>query len=112
VVAEIALVRSRGSWVDVDGVVRTRLHTPLAADAVGVVEVNHAVIGPEESRSGTDLHARCALAVVATHHQEGSVRVGKHTGLYVLEPGPVDPEGYVVLALACHCAGMAADAGT
>jgi len=111
VVAEVALVGRGCGRVDVDGVVGAGVHAALASDAVGVVEVDHAVVGPIEGRGGTDVHAGCVLAVVAAHHREGPVGVGERTGLHVLEPGAVHPEGYVVFALARHGAGMAPDAG-
>ncbi len=110
VVAEVALVRRRGLGVDVDRVVGAGVHAGLAADAVVVFEVDHAVVGTEQRRGRADLHARRVVAVVAAHDVELAGDVGEVAGLDVLDPGAVDPDGHVVFALARHGAGVTADA--
>ena len=110
VVAEVALVGRGGGRVDVDGVVRAGVDARLAADAVVVVEVDHAVVGTEQCRRRADGHAGCVLALVAPHDREVPVGVGEDAGLDVLDPGAVDADRYVVFALARHGAGVAADA--
>ena len=110
VVAEVALVGGVGCRIDVDGVIRAGVHAALAADAVVVVEIDHAVGRPEQRPGGADGDAGSVVAVVAAHHREVPVGVGERPGLDVLHPGAVHAEGDVVLALARDGAGMAADA--
>jgi hypothetical protein len=47
VVAEVALVRSVGVWVDVNSVIRARIHAPLASNAIVIVKIDYAVICSE-----------------------------------------------------------------
>ena len=109
--AEVALVRGRRLRVQVDGVVRAGVHARLAADAHRVVEVDDAVVPPEERRRRADRDAGGVVAVVAAQHRVEAPGVGERPLLDVLHPRPVDPEGDVVLGLAGHGAGVAADAG-
>ena len=110
VVAHVALVRRVGLGVDVQRVVRAGVHARLAPDAVVVLEVDDAVLGPIERRGRADLHARRVVALVASHHRELAGDVGERTGLDVFHPGAVHPEGDVVLAFAGDGAGVTADA--
>ena len=96
--------------VDVERVVRAALHAGLAADAAPAVEVHDAVLPPEERGGGTDLDAGRVLAVVAAGDLEGAAGLGEHALLDVLDPGAGDAERDLVLGLAGHRAGVAADA--
>ena len=111
VIAEVALVGRVGLGVDVDRVVGTCVHAALAADAVVVVEVDHAVGRAVEGVGRADRHARGVVAVIAPHHGEVPAHVRERAGLDVLDPRAVDSERDVVLALAGDGAGVAADAG-
>ena len=48
--------------------------------------------------------------MVAAHHREQPPRVGEFTFFDVLYPGAIDANRHLMLALARHGAGMAADA--
>jgi len=63
--AKVALHRGVLVRVDVERVVRARLHAGLAADAAARVEVDDAVGSPEERFRRADLDARGVLAVIA-----------------------------------------------
>src|SRR5437879_345624 len=108
--AEVALVGGAGIGVDEDGVVRTGIHTCLAANAAAVVEVDDAVVPSEERIRGADRDARGIVTVVAAHHRVEAPRVGKDPLFDVLNPGPVDPQRNTKLRLAGDGAGVAADA--
>src|SRR5206468_2885533 len=59
---------------------------------------------------GADGDARRPFTVVAAHHGEQPAAVGEGAFLDVLDPGAIDADGDLVLALARHRAGVAADA--
>ena len=103
-------IRDSGLGVDVERVVGARVHARLAANAVIVLEVNNAVVGAEQRRSRADRHARGVVALVAAHDVELASHVGKGSRLDVLDPGSIDPERNIVLALAGDRAGMTANA--
>jgi hypothetical protein len=108
--AVVALGRGVRVRVDVERVVRARLHARLAADAPVAVEVDDAVRPSVERDGGADRHARGVVAVVAAHHREVTPRVRERTLLDVLHPGAVHAQRDLVLLLARHRAGVAADA--
>src|SRR5262249_52418235 len=108
--AVVALGGGVGSRIDVERVVGTRLHAGLAADAAAIVEVHDAVAPAIERDGGTDGDAGRGVAVVAAQHREVPPRVGERALLDVLYPGAEAAQGHAVLFLACHRAGVAADA--
>ena len=108
--AVVALLGRVLLGVDVQGVVRARLHARLAADAAVGVEVDDPVVTLVERSGGADRDARGVGAMVAPHHREEPFGVRPCTLLDVLHPGAVDSEGDLVLGLAGHRARMAADA--
>src|SRR5262249_35256491 len=107
------VVAFRGSArvrVDVERVVRTRLHAALAADAPGAVEVDDAVGTPVERHRRADRHAGRVVAVVTPQHREVSARLREGPALDVLHRGAKGAQRTPVLFLARHRAGMTADA--
>src|SRR5262249_35279255 len=106
----VALRRRVGRGVDVERVVRTRLHAGLAADAAVAIEV-HDAVGPAVERDGrADGHARRVVAVVAAQDREVATGVGIAAALHVLDPGAEGAERHPVLFLAGDRAGVTADA--
>ena len=108
--AVVALLGGVVMGVDVERVVGTGLHAALATDAEAGVEVDYPVVSPEQRVGGTDRHAGSVGAVVAPHDREGPLGVGPGPRLDVLDPGAVHAQGYVMLGLARHRTGVAADA--
>jgi hypothetical protein len=109
--AEVALRRGVGVLVDVDRVVRTCLHAHLAADAAGVVEVDDPVGSDEECLGGAALDARCVGAVIAAQDRHFAGGVGEGALFDIFHPRPELAYRDVVLGLAGHRAGVAANAG-
>ena len=108
--AVVALGRGARVRVDVDGVVRARLQTGLAADADVRVELHDPVVPLVHRGDGTAPHAGRIRAVVAAGDLEMAAYVRVDPGLGVLHPGAVDPQRHLVLALARRRARMTADA--
>ena len=108
--AEVALLGGVGIWIDVQRIVRTRLHAGLATDAAIAVEVYDAVVEPVEGSHRADGYARSVVAVIASENGKESAGVRILTFFYVLDPGPKRPERHLVLGLACDGAGVTADA--
>ena len=108
----VALGRSAFVWIDIQGIVRTGLHTRLAADAAIIVEIDNAIVTGKQGIGGADGRARCILAMVAAMHAEFSrgIRIGSF--LDVLDVRPIDADGHIVLGLAGHSAGVTTDAGS
>ena len=105
----VALGRGVRLGIDVERVVGAGLHARLAADAPRAVEVHDAVRPAVERHRRADRHAGRVIAVIAAHHREVAPRVREHALLDVLHPGAVDAQRDLVLLLAGHRAGVAAD---
>ena len=95
-----AFVRCICLGVDVERIVRTRVHARLTANAIVVLEVDHAVVRTEERRGRADRHTRCVLALIAAHHVELAGNIGEGSRFDVLHPCSVDAERHIVLAFA------------
>jgi hypothetical protein len=86
------------------------LHAALAPDAAVAVEVDDAV-GAAVKRAGrADLNAGSCVAMIAAHDPEMAAGVRELALLDVLYPGAKHADGYVILFLARHRAGMTPDA--
>jgi hypothetical protein len=68
--AEIALRSRVAVGIDIERVIGTRLQAALASDTAAVVEIDNAVIAPEERTSRADLDAGRGVTVIAAHHAE------------------------------------------
>ena len=108
--AEVALLGGVGVGIDVQRVVRARLHAGLATDAAIAVEVYDAVVEPVERGHRADGYARGVVAVIAPEHGEETTRVGIFTFFDVFYPGPKGAKRYFVFGLASDCACVTADA--
>src|SRR5690606_3493731 len=108
--AEVALGGRVADRVDVDRVVGAGLDAGLAADAHVLVEVDDPVRAAVHGRGRADRHAGRVLALVAAQHPEVPLGRGAAPLLDLLDPGAEHPQGDVVLRLAGHAAGVAADA--
>ena len=108
----IALGCSAFVWIDIQCIVRTCLHTRLAANTSIIIEIDNAIISGKQGIGGTDGRAGCILTMVAAMHAEFSrgIRIGSF--LDVLDVRPIDADGHIVLGLAGHSAGVTTDAGS
>lgn len=105
----VALGSSMRLRIDVQRIIGTGLHASLAANAAPVIKVNNPILAAIQRRDGTNLDAGSIVTMVATHHREKSPGIGEFTLLDILHPSPIDADWNVVLRLACHRAGVAAD---
>tara|TARA_Y100000991_G_scaffold198467_1_gene169556 strand:+ start:321 stop:554 length:234 start_codon:yes stop_codon:yes gene_type:complete len=48
--------------------------------------------------------------MIAAHDGKHPARVGKLPLFYILDPGPIDPDGDIMFCFTCNRAGVAADA--
>jgi hypothetical protein len=64
---EIALGRSVGVGINVDGIVGTGLHAHLASNAIFVVKVNDAIVADKQGRCWAGGDTGCIGAVIAPH---------------------------------------------
>ena len=97
-------------WIDVQRIVRTSLHTRLAADTAIIVEINNAIFARKQCIGRTDGRTRCILAMVATMDAEFPRRIGIGSCLDVLDVRSIDANGNIVLGFACHRTGVTANA--
>ena len=86
----VTLGGSPSLWIDINGVIRARLHTSLASDAKVGVEIYDPVFALVHRRHGTDGHARRLLAMVAACHLEDASRVRELSSFYILNPGTIN----------------------
>jgi hypothetical protein len=98
--------------IDVQRVVGTGLHAGFAADAAAIVKVDNPVVAPIQGRDRANLNAGGVVAVIAPHYRKESAGIGEFTLLNVFDPSSVDANRNVVLRLAGHRAGVAADTAT
>jgi hypothetical protein len=84
--AVIALLSRVGVRVDVERVIRARLHAGFAADAAVTVEINYPIIAFVQGRDRTDRYARRVFTVIAPEDGKESPRVRVFALLYVLHP--------------------------
>jgi len=98
--------------MNVNCVIRTRLHACFASNAPVAAEIDNPVFALPESRYRTDLHAGRVCAMIAALHGKNSAGTGKFAFFYVLHPRPVHSDRQFVFLLASDGAGMAADALT
>src|SRR5579859_86271 len=108
--AEMAFGRGAFVRIDVDGIVWAGLHAGFAPDTSLGAEINDAVFALVHRGHRTDRDAGRILAMIAARDLKNAARVGKSSLLDILHPGAVHGERDVVLGLASHRAGVAADA--
>ena len=108
--AEVALGGGAVVGIDVNGVVRARLHASFATDAALGVEIDDAVFALVHRGHRADRHAGRILAMIAARDLKDAASVGECSLLDVLDPGAIHGQGDVVLGLAGDSAGVTADA--
>src|SRR5579859_4254218 len=108
--AEMAFGRGAFVRIDVDGIVWAGLHAGFAPDTSLGAEINDAVFALVHRGHRTDRDAGRILAMIAARDLKDAAGVGESSLLDVLHPGAVHGERDVVLGLARHRAGVAADA--
>lgn len=109
--AEVALLNRLNVLVQINRVVRTRLHTSPATNACVTIDVDNPIFALRERIDRTDRYARRVGAMIAALNQEQPLNIGERANLGVLDRGPKPPDGDIVLGFAGDGAGMAADAG-
>ena len=107
---EITFRRGATIGIDVERVIRARLHARLTADAALVIEVNDAVGAAKQRHRRANLDARRVVAVIAAQHRKVASGVWIDTLLDVFDPGPVNSHRDVMFFLTGNRAGMTADA--
>ena len=75
--AEMTFRRGTFIRIDINGIVRTSLHTGLTSDAAFGTEIDDAVFPLVHRRHWADRHARRILAMVAARDLEHAARIGK-----------------------------------
>ena len=108
-----AIVARGGSMtvgVDVKRVVGTRLHTRFAPYTAIGVKVNNTIGAFVQRLRWTNSDARRIRTMIAAVNEKIAPRIGKLTLLDVLDPRSIHSYGYIMFGLACHRAGVAADA--
>src|SRR5262249_47248153 len=108
--AVVALLDRPLVLVQIDRVVRARLHARAAADARISIDIHDPVRSLLEGVDRADLHARRVVAVVAAQNREVTTDLGIRPVLDVLHPRAEVPDRDIVLRLAGDRAGVAADA--
>jgi hypothetical protein len=96
--------------INIERVIGTRLHAALATYAPVAVEIDYAVIAPEERGHRAYRYAGGIVAVIATKHAEVAARIRVLPLLYVLYPGAERAERNFVFRFAGYSAGMTSDA--
>ena len=97
--------------VQIQRIIRTRLHARAAADASIPIDI-HDPIGPLRKRiDRTNRHARRIRAMVAALNQKVALDIGELADFDVLDRCAEIPDRHLVLGFAGGRAGMAADAG-
>ena len=107
--AEVALGSRMRVWIQVDGLIRPRLHARFAADTSVWIKIDDPVSTSVQRTCRTYLDTRRIVAMVATHHSEMPTDIGKLALLDEFHPGPEHADQNVVLFLARHRAGVASD---
>ena len=106
----MAFLRCPGLAIQIDGVIGAGMGAGGATNAQIPIKVDDG-IGPLMQRHDrADLHAGRVIAVIAAQHGEVTTDIGEGALLRVLHPGSEVAQRDVILRLAGHCAGMAADA--
>ena len=106
---EIALGSRVSVVIDIDSVIRARLHTHFAADAVLVIEINDSIVADEQRRGGARLDARSIGAVIAPHNTHFTRCGGVLPLVHVLHPGSKLAYRYIMLDLTRHRACVTTD---
>ena len=96
-------------WIQVDSVIRARLHARFAADTSVWIKTDDPVSTSVQRMGRTYLDTRRFVAMVAPQHSEMPTDIGKLALLDVFHPGPEHADRSVMLFLARHRAGVASD---
>ena len=97
--AEVALGSRMRVWIQVDSVIRARLHARFAADTSVWMKIDDRVSTSVQRMGRTYLDTRRIVAVVAPHHTEMPTDIGKLALLDVFHPGLEHADRNVVLFL-------------
>ena len=83
--------------INIQGIVGTSLHARFATDTAAIVKIYDAVVATIERRHWTYFYARSIVAMIATHNRKQTLRFRKLALFYILNPGSIDANGYVML---------------
>src|SRR5690349_13262200 len=82
--------------IDIQRVVRARLHAGFAADASLTVEIHNTVRALVQSAGRTDLYARSILAMLTTLDREKAPSIRELAFFDVLDPGAKRANGHLI----------------
>lgn len=108
-----AIVALRGGVavrIDVQCVVRASLNTRFATDAAFRIEIDDTVRSLVKCCHRANRHTRCRVTVIAPHDRKKPPAVGKRAFFDVFDPCAIHADRHLMLALARHRTGVAADA--
>ena len=108
--AEVTLFGGVCIGIDIKRVVGTGLHARLATDASVAVEIDDAVVTPEQRSNRTYRDAGCVVAVIAPQNGKEPVSVWILALLDVLDPGSERAKGNFVFGFTGDRARVTADA--
>jgi len=109
--AIIALGSGSGIWVDVKGVIRTRLHTCLTAYTTRVIEINNAIFTGEKSGGRANCCAWGILTVITAVDAEFTIGIRIGSSLDILNVSSVNSDWHIVFRLTSDGTSVAAYAG-
>jgi hypothetical protein len=105
--AEITLLRRVAIRIDVECIIRTRLHTRLTPDAATIIKIHNAIVAFEERRGRTDGYAGRVNAMITAQHRKKAACLRVLTLFNVFNPGAISADWYFVFRFAGNRAGMA-----
>jgi hypothetical protein len=108
--AVVALLGGVRVGVNIKRIIRTGLHAALATYAAVAVEIDDAVIAPEERRHRAYRYAGGIVAVIATKHAEVAARIRVLSLFYVFYPCAESAERNFIFRFAGDSAGVTSDA--
>lgn len=105
--AEITLLRRVAIRIDVERIIRTRLHTRLTSNAATIIKIHNAIIAFKECRCRTDGYTGSVNAMITAQHGKETARIRVFAFLNIFDPGAISADWYFVFRFAGNRAGMA-----
>lgn len=107
---EVTLLHRAAIFIEVQRIVRTRLHARPATDACVAIDIYYSIGAFLKCIHRTDRHAWRVGAVIAAQHRKMAPHRGERAALDVLHPRAEVADGHIVLGFARNSTGVAADA--
>lgn len=96
-------------WIDVQGVVRARLHACATTDTAAIVKIDDSIGSPVEGSDRADFNARRGIAMITPHYRKQSRGLRKSPFFDVFDPGAIHTDGDIVLRFTRDRTRMTAD---